>query len=177
MDEPERREFLRALAIAAAEATVSELSVLLEGGWRERKTAAWLIAVAARTEFRDRIGELLLASEVCFAGRGYAVALASFGTEADAQWLAAYLDRYLPRLGLFYDQAMTLGALLHVDDGLGTDHAARFLEPGGLWQQWLAGPPHKFNHDAQNNKAFVGQLCGFVAESVQRGRLGAPGAA
>ena len=132
MDEPERREFLRALAIAAAEATVTELSVLPEGGWRERKTAAWLIAVAARTEFRDRIGELLLAGEVCFAGRGYAVALASFGTEADAQWLAAYLDRYLPRLDLFYDQAMTLGALLHVDDGLGTDHAARFLEPGGL---------------------------------------------
>jgi len=35
-----------------------------------------------------------------FAGRGYAVALASFGTEADAQCLASYLDRYLPRLDL-----------------------------------------------------------------------------
>ena len=177
MAEPDRGEFLRALATAAAEATASELSVLLEGGLRERKTAAWLIAVAARTEFRDRIGELMLASEVCFAGQGYAVALASFGTEADARWLTSYLDRYLPRLDLFYDQAMALGALLHLDDGLGTEHAARFVEPSGLWQQWLGGPPRKVNHDAHNNKAFIGQLCGFVAESAQHGRLGASGTA
>ena len=69
MSEPERKEFLRALADAASTITAGELSVLLEGGWRERSTAAWLIAVAHRTEFRERLGELLLASEVCFAGR------------------------------------------------------------------------------------------------------------
>ncbi|MFF8262712.1 DUF6000 family protein [Streptomyces virginiae] len=36
--------------------------MLFEGGWRERRTASWLIAMAVRTEFRSRIGELLLAS-------------------------------------------------------------------------------------------------------------------
>jgi len=39
MAEPERGEFPRALATAAAEATASELSCCLEGGRRERKTA------------------------------------------------------------------------------------------------------------------------------------------
>jgi len=132
---------------AAADIEPRELSVLLEGGWREWKTAAWLIAVAGRTEFRARLGELLLASEVCIAGRGYCVALACFGTEADAQLLITYLDRYLPRLELHYDQGMALGALLHLDAGLGTDHADRFLRPGGLWKRWTDGPPSKPGYD------------------------------
>jgi len=51
--------------------------VLLEGGRRERKTAAWLIAVAARTEFRNHIGELLLAGRGLFRRPGLRVALAS----------------------------------------------------------------------------------------------------
>ncbi|MEO6083985.1 MAG: DUF6000 family protein [Umezawaea sp.] len=34
---------------------------------RPCRTAAWLIAVARRTEFRDQLGSLLLASEIPFA--------------------------------------------------------------------------------------------------------------
>ena len=54
------------LALVHRYVTPRELTILLEGGWRERKTTAWLIAVARRTEFRERLGEMLLASEVCF---------------------------------------------------------------------------------------------------------------
>lgn len=97
MSEPDRNEFLQSLADAAAQITPAEHAILLDGGWREHKTAAWLIAVSRRTEFRDHLGELLLASEVFFAGRGYCFALAYFGTPADADFLVAYLDRYLPR--------------------------------------------------------------------------------
>lgn len=132
MAAPELQQFTTALGHAADEISPHELGILLEGGWRERHTAAWLIAVAYRTEFRERLGELLLASEVCFAGRGYCVALATFGTPADADLLASYLDHYLRRPDLYYDQADALGALLHLDTKLHTDHAAQFLAPGGL---------------------------------------------
>jgi hypothetical protein len=97
MTEPERAELMRELGEAAGRVTPRELAILLEGGWRERRTAAWLIAIARRTEFRERLGELLLASEVCFAGSSYCVTFASFGTPSDADPVAAYLDRYLRR--------------------------------------------------------------------------------
>jgi hypothetical protein len=144
MAPPERAAYVREVGRVAGEATADELRFLLdEGGWRERKTAAWLIAVAGREEFRDRLGELLLASEVCYAGAAYCVALASFGTPADADHLVRYLDRYLRRPDLFYDQGPALGALQVLDSRLGDGRASRFLAPGGLWQQWSAGPPAK----------------------------------
>ncbi|MFF8961692.1 DUF6000 family protein [Streptomyces globisporus] len=91
MTDRERATFLRKLGDPADEITSRELGVLLEGGWRERTTAAWLIAVANRTDFRERLGELLLAGEGPYAGQAYCVALASFGTPSDAglwqQWI------------------------------------------------------------------------------------------
>ncbi|ROQ65269.1 hypothetical protein EDD95_8131 [Streptomyces sp. CEV 2-1] len=116
--------------------------MLLGGSWRERRTAAWLVAVSRRTEFRERLGELLLASEVCCVGLAYSVALASFGTARDADLLAAYLDRYLRRPDLAYDQTVVMGALQFIDLNLGGGRADRFREPGGLWQQWLQDAPH-----------------------------------
>ncbi|MGI5401422.1 DUF6000 family protein [Streptomyces sp. CA-135486] len=167
LTKPERAQFTRKLGEAADEITPHELGILLEGGWRERKTAAWLIAVAGRAEFRERLGELLLASEVCCAGQGYCVALATFGTEADADLLAAYLDRYLLRPDLYYDQAPALGALLHLDTRLGADHAARFLAPKGLWQQWIDGPPSKQHHDPHDYSEIIGQFCAITDESAR----------
>jgi hypothetical protein len=65
----ERAKFTRKLGEAAGEITPQELGILLDGGWRERKTAAWLIAVAGKTDYRERLGELLLASEGPYRGR------------------------------------------------------------------------------------------------------------
>ncbi|GAA0287705.1 hypothetical protein GCM10010302_27580 [Streptomyces polychromogenes] len=133
---PHVERFVRRLAEDAAAITDPELEVLLDHGWRPRLAAAWLIGVGRRTSFRERLGELLLASETWYAGRGYCFALARFGTHEDAALLAAYLDRYLPRTDLMYDQEAALGALLHLDARLGTRHADRFTAPGGLWQRW-----------------------------------------
>ncbi|MCG0286734.1 DUF6000 family protein [Streptomyces sp. PSAA01] len=94
------------------------------GGRRERRTAVWLVAVSRRTEFRERLGELLLASEVCCAGLAYCVALARFGTPRDADLLAAHLDRCLRRPDLAYDQTLAMGAFLFIDLNLGGDQAA-----------------------------------------------------
>ncbi|MFG2651327.1 DUF6000 family protein [Streptomyces sp. NPDC048436] len=101
MQSPEYDRFLRRLSEDAGVITVNEIATLLEGGWRERRTATWLVAVSRRTEFRERLGGLLLASEVCCAGPAYCVALASSGTPRDSELLVAYLDRYLrpPRCG------------------------------------------------------------------------------
>ncbi|GAA3829708.1 DUF6000 family protein [Streptomyces phyllanthi] len=163
----DRAKFLQKLGKAAGEISPGELGVLLDRGWREGKTAAWLIAVADRTEFRERLGELLLASEAPYAGHAYCVALAAFGTPADADPLVAYLDRYLPRPDLYYDQEAALGALLMLDAKLGTDHAARFLAPDGLWQQWIDGPPSKDCDTPDSYREFIGQLCAFADESAK----------
>jgi len=125
---PERAAFLRDLVDAARRITDHELGVLLESEWRSRITAAWLIGVDRRDQFRARLGELLIESRLVFAGQGYCFALARFGTGADAEVLADYLDRYL-RPGVRYNQDWAMGALQHID----ADHAARFAGP---WQQW-----------------------------------------
>ncbi|MFC9930261.1 DUF6000 family protein [Streptomyces sp. NPDC127190] len=169
----DRTKFLRKLGQAAGEISPRELSTLLDRGWRERKTAAWLVAVAGRSEFRDRLGELLLASEGPYAGQAYCVALAIFGTRADADLLVAYLDRYLRRPDLYYDQGAALGALLLLDAKLGADNAARFLAPVGLWQQWIDGPPSKDRETPDNYRAFMSELCAFADEAARNcpGRL------
>ncbi|MFD8753237.1 DUF6000 family protein [Kitasatospora sp. NPDC059577] len=168
MTERKRAKFARELGKAASKITPRELGTLLEGGWRERTTAAWLIAVARRTEFRERLGELLLASEVCFAGSAYCVTFATFGTPADADLLASYLDRYLRRPDLYYDQTAAMGALLHLDTKLGAGQATKFLAPDGLWHQWIDGPPRKEHHDTPDSyREITGQFCVFADESTE----------
>lgn len=116
MRSPEYDRFMRDLSEDAELITATEIATLLEGGWRERRTAAWLVAVSRRTEFRERLRErLLLASEVCCAGLAYCVALASFGTPRDTDLPAAYLDRYLRRPDLAYDQTVAMSAPLFID--------------------------------------------------------------
>lgn len=163
----ERAEFTRKLGEAASEISPRELGVLLDGGWRERKTAAWLIAVAGRTEFRERLGELLLASEGPYAGQAYCVALSTFGTSSDADLLVAYLDRYLRRPDLYYDQPAALGALLLLDARLNADHTARLLTPDGLWQHWIDGPPGKDRDAPDSYRDFIGRLCVVADESAR----------
>jgi hypothetical protein len=163
----ERDKFMRKLGRAAGEISPRELGVLLDRGWRECTTAAWLIAVAGRTEFRERLGELLLASQGPWAGQAYCVALASFGTSADADILSAYLDRYLLRPDLSYDQTDALGALLLLDARLQTDQAARFLAPDGLWQQWIDGPPSNERGTPDEYREFIEMLCASADESAR----------
>jgi hypothetical protein len=139
---PHAERFARHLTDDAATITDAELEALLGYEWRSRLTAAWLIGVGRRVAFRERIGDLLLASEFCYSGGGYCFALARFGAHADAEILASYLDRYLPRTDLRYDQPAALGALLRLDAHLRTHHADRFTRPEGLWDQWVNALTH-----------------------------------
>ncbi|HEX6497904.1 MAG TPA: DUF6000 family protein [Micromonosporaceae bacterium] len=141
----DRTRFLDALRRDARQISDEELTSLLGRqalpNWRARLTAAWLIGLDRRTGFRDALGHLLLGSEVCFSGQGYCFALAAFGGQPDADLLIAYLDRYLSRPDLRYDQGWALGALLYLDTALGTHHADRYVAPDGLWWRWTADFP------------------------------------
>ncbi len=125
--------FKAALVRDAREISDEDLDRLLSCGWRPRLTAAWLIGIDRRRHYREILGELLLESAGPYAGKGYCFALARFGQSEDAEILAAYLDRYLPRTDCYYDQGSAMGALLHLDERLGTHYAERFVETG-LWQ-------------------------------------------
>ncbi|MFI8952236.1 DUF6000 family protein [Streptomyces sp. NPDC053750] len=162
----ERSAFARDLAQAAYDITPAELGILLEGGRRERKTAAWLVAVAHRAELRDLIGRLLLGGEGPYEGAAYCVALAKSGSAADAELLSAYLDRYLSRPGLDYDQALVLGTLLYLDEMRGSKYTTRFTAPGGPRDRWLevravAAP------DPQYCRQAMQRLCAFVDETAE----------
>ncbi|MYV41935.1 hypothetical protein GT030_24470 [Streptomyces sp. SID1328] len=169
MPSPASDRFMRDLREDAGLITPGEIAKLLEGSWRERRTGAWLVAVSRRTEFREDLGRLLLASEVCCVGLAYSVTLASFGTARDADLLAAYLDRYLRRPDLPYDQTVVMGALLFIDLTLGGGQADRFREPGGLWQRWLQDAPHtQADRDpAPANVSLIRRLCAFVDECAE----------
>lgn len=147
MSREEYEPFVHALAADARAVTDAELTILFEGSWRERRTAAWFVAVSRRDHYRGRLGALLLESEVCCAGGAYCVALASFGTARDADLLAAYLDRYLHRPDLAYDQPTAMGALAYTDSVLHSDRASHFLQEDGLWRQWFQDAPHMHGDD------------------------------
>jgi hypothetical protein len=125
----DRDQFLADLVADARAADDAYLAEELTGDWRSRLTAAWLIGIDRRAGFRAELARLLLASELTYAGQGYAFALARLG---DVDALASYLDHYLtvePRVE--YDQRWVLAALSQVDPA----RASRYLGPFERWSR------------------------------------------
>jgi hypothetical protein len=123
-------EFNSQLASAASAISDDQLSRLLaEKEWRGRLCAGWLVGLSGRATFVTSIGEKLLASEVAYAGQGYCAALGLIGGKQSAEPLRAYLGRYLPLAGRFYDQDWALGALANIEGA----PPAEFLAPD-LWR-------------------------------------------
>ena len=104
--------------------------------WRARLTVSWFCGIKGWRQYEPIIGESLIASEVCYAGQGYCFALACFAEKSSAGYLCRYLDKFLPQLDKFYDQHWALPALMWIDRKIGTSFAGKFLEPGGLWEQF-----------------------------------------
>lgn len=166
---PRQALFQYRLSWSARRAPTEDLLQLLDvGGWREHLAVSWLVAVGRRADLRDRIEHDLLGDTPCGYGWDYCIALARLGTERDADLLCRYLDRALllpaPRAGEDeWDDAQcqieAMGALLHLDETLGTARAQPYLAPGGLWERWCADPPVS----PQEAREQVGRLVAFAA--------------
>lgn len=84
--------------------------------WRSRISGAYFSAIMDYTEFEDFIGIHLVKSEVCYAGEGYLIALASFNTDKSIDYLKKYLDYYLSKPALWFDQGDAMAALIWLDN-------------------------------------------------------------
>lgn len=165
--EPERTGFFRALGRDAAAVDDAELSLMLgtSSGWRERLTAAWMAGISSRTGLREQIGGLLIESAQVYAGQGYCFALACFATADDADLLRAYLDKYLQRPDLVYDQRWAMSALLHLDKTLGTGFADPYLAPTACGS---SGRGRKTRRQGWSGAASTSRRCSHCAPRSQR---------
>jgi len=111
------------------------LKLLSNFNWRTRITGAYFSAINHYTEFEDIIGSHLLKSEVCYAGYGYCLALATFGTDNAKNYLITYLDYYLDRKDLWFDQSGAFCALQHLDNS----SADKLMEK---WNSFVEDKPY-----------------------------------
>ena len=87
--------------------------LLTQRNCRPRITAAHFVAIKQMANQSDHIGKLLLRSDVCFAGGGYALALVRIYSPDSIDYLKKHLHHYLRRPDLEFDQADALGAVKH----------------------------------------------------------------
>lgn len=118
--------------------------------WRPRIVGAYFAAIKEMAAVLDVIGPLLLRSDACYAGRGYCLALARINTPPVVDTLEQYLDYYLTRTDLYFDQAAALAALHHLDSVNGTSRAKKYDQP---WRKFIADKPH---WDLDRSKAWFG---------------------
>ncbi|PLY40774.1 hypothetical protein CSZ94_19270 [Janthinobacterium sp. ROICE36] len=122
LHQPQARQCAQRLALAD-DAVIARL--LGQFDWRSRTAGAYLAALAQRHDFTAALGGLLLASEVCFAGSAYCLALAAFDTPASRDYLHRYLDHYLRQPQLHFDQEQAMAAILYLDNRNGSAEATR----------------------------------------------------
>lgn len=111
------------------------MKLLSDFNWRTRIVGAYFAALKDFTELEEVIGNHLLKSEVCYAATGYCLALANFGTEKSKSYLKEYLNYYLTRKDLWFDQGEALAALFGMDE-----NAAKEYE--SLWNDFVADKPY-----------------------------------
>jgi hypothetical protein len=112
--------------------------LLAYANWRPRSVAAAFAALRMDTDITDYLGRLLLRSDVCFAGATYCFALARFNTERSVGYVREYLEYYLTRRDLWFDQAEAMAALHYADSRNGTTYAQSLLES---WRRFVANKP------------------------------------
>lgn len=114
-------------------------SLLVSFNWRPRIVAAYFAAIEEFRELEEHIGRLFLRSDVCYSGQGYALALAMFNTPRSVAFLKRYLDHYLGRKDLWYDQTDAMAALHYTDALNGTSNYETYL---ALWRNFVSDKPN-----------------------------------
>jgi Family of unknown function (DUF6000) len=115
------------------------LKLLGDFNWRTRQTGAFFAAIKNFTELTDLIGVHFLKSEVCFAGRVYALTFASFNSEKSVNYLDQYLTYYLSKPDLWFDQREAMEALTYLDKINATDFVRKHSDN---WIKFIANKPY-----------------------------------
>ena len=140
-------------------------ALLADFNWRSRITGALFVALRNAVEHQDDIGRLLLRSDVCWAARGYSLALARLNTPVAVQYMRDYLEYYLQRPDLWFDQADVMAALYYSDSINGTTYADE-LRP--RWEVFVHDKPN-WNLD-RSRRIIVATMRGlYAAEEFLRG--------
>ena len=107
--------------------------------WRTRQTGAFFSAITNQTQFIDFIGTHLLKSEVCYAGGVYCKVFASFNLPKCVDYLNLYLDYYLTKPDLWFDQRDAMEAILYLDKINSTNHFDRHINN---WTNFIKNKPY-----------------------------------
>jgi hypothetical protein len=108
------------------------LALLGDFNWRTRIVGAYLSALKNYENQIDIIGIHLLKSEVCYAGDLYATILAFYNQPKTLEYLNQYLEYYLQKPELYFDQESVLEAVAYLDTVNRTSNLSKHLN------QWNA---------------------------------------
>ena len=103
--------------------------------WRTRIVGAYFSLIKNYEELEDIIGIHLLKSQVCDAGRGYCMFFASLNGKKAIGYLTKYLDYYLTRKDLYFDQWTAMSALNYLDRINGTELMKEYLP---IYNDWVS---------------------------------------
>jgi hypothetical protein len=142
-------EFIRNFEPIRAELNLEIVKKLLgDFNWRTRIVGAYFASIMEFKSVENIIGIHLLKSQVCYAGNGYCLSLATFNTQNGIEYLKKYLEYYLTRKDLHYDQSGAILALKWTDQINGTNEMDNYLD---LYQEWTSG-----NNTQDINNKFQG---------------------
>lgn len=114
------------------------LELLGHINWRARSVGAYFAMVAEKPEMMDIICVHFIKSEVCIAARSFCVAIAYFNTPWGMFYLRRYLDHYLTKYQLYFDQLLAIQTLLYLDYINGTNYFKGYEE---RWEEFLIYQP------------------------------------
>jgi len=147
-------EFIEKIKPMKAELNTGIVKNLLgDFNWRTRIVGAYFSTIMELKEVEDIIGIHLLKSQVCYAGTGYCLTLASFNTKNGIEYLKKYLDYYLTQKHLHFDQRDAMSALKWTDQLNGTNEMEKYLD---LYKDWVSD---KYAQDLELSfKGFESQM-------------------
>lgn len=133
-------QWINRLKLIKAEITTDIIEQLLgDFGWQTRHTGAFFAAIGNHTQFIDVMGTHLLKSEVCFAGGTYCKVFASFNTPQCVDYINLYLDYYLTKPDLWFDQTDAMEAIAYLDKINHTNHLDKHMDN---WLLFIQNKPN-----------------------------------
>ena len=126
-------EIVREMRAIAPEMTFATAVYLWSQGWREALMASWWAAVWQWPQTVGQVEPLLIPSRSSFEGQAHCLALTQVRSARSRAVLMRYLDEYLPRPDLDYDQPWAMAALQLACADAAEPVAGRYLE---AWQEW-----------------------------------------